>query len=583
MPCSPFGTFAFSEVMQYAVNVEVLTNSEGFNLCASCSTQVMDLDDLKQVLEAFKGAISEIVSCPNALALPSSFPFHNPAPERTLAASADNDASFDEVWWTRERLLLRDIVSGLTGVPSSNVQAETEVVSLGIDSISAIQLSARAKKAGLRISSGDIASSITFGDLGIHLTAQLGVRHVEHPVTNEEPSSDYRPHVDPAISIKARSILPVSAGMEWLIACWQRSNGRLFHHAFLFEFGRRMSSSDVRSAWRALVEYHTILQCTFIPSHAEGSVSNTPVLIMYDEQDPDWLEQSLETDTGDELFALKLLLLKSIVSPPPVSRIPTRLTFIHGTSQDYFIINLHHIAYGPSLTFQCSSRLTLRTDAWSLPLLMNDFQLILNNQAPQSKNSLVDFLSHFKPSDTRSNMQRLYWQNLFRKEVSWRFFPYLDQGLHNGFSIGEDDQTPLRLFICHNAIRSLRSKEYRARELGVPLYFLLLASWGIVQRRYSSSLREEVEASDTVFGLWHLGRLEDSESSPELDMPSLAVPTINILPVRIQYGKGSDENIVLGAGKRLQLQLKKRSFVIQQSRWIDVAKWIAEVPSSLIF
>jgi len=161
--------------------------------------------------------------------------------------------------------------------------------------------------------------------------------------------------------------------------------------------------------------------------------------------------------------------------------------------------------------------------------------------------------------------------------VSWRFFPYLDQGLHNGFSIGEDDQTPLRLFICHNAIRSLRSKEYRARELGIPLYFLLLASWGIVQRRYSSSLREEVEASDTVFGLWHLGRLEDSESSPELDMPSLAVPTINILPVRIEYGKGSDENIVLGAGKRLQLQLKKRSFVIQQSRWIDVAKWIAEV------
>ena len=136
---------------------------------------------------------------------------------------------------------------------------------------------------------------------------------------------------------------------------------------------------------------------------------------------------------------------------------------------------------------------------------------------------------------------------------------------------------PLRLFIFHDAIHSLRLKERRAQDLGVSLYFLLLTSWGLVQQRYSSSQSQGAEYGDSVFGLWHLGRLEDSDSSLELDMPSLAVPTINILPVRMEYRPGSDENIVLGAAKRLRLQLKQRSFSIQQSRWIDVAKWIAEL------
>ena len=356
MPCSLIGKTIITYVLQYAVNVEVSTDSEGFNLRASCSTQVMDSNGLKRILEAFGRGISDIVSFPTAIALPASFPFDNPAPERTSATSTGDDASFDEEWWTRERLLLRDVISGLTGVSSNNVLTETELVSIGIDSISAIQISARAKKVGLRISSGDIASSSTFGDLGAHLMTQLSVHHAEHHVTSEEPPYDYRPYVDPDISSKARSILPVSAGMEWLIAGWQRSNGRLFHYAFPFEFGRKMNSRDVRSAWKALVQYHTILRSTFIPSHAEGSISYTPVLVTYDGQEPDWLEQSLEAD-GDELSALKLLLSKAIVSPPPVSRIPTRLTFIHGTRKDYFIINLHHIAYGP----QCPLRFNAHT------------------------------------------------------------------------------------------------------------------------------------------------------------------------------------------------------------------------------
>ncbi|KAF8341216.1 condensation domain-containing protein [Cantharellus anzutake] len=346
--------------------------------------------------------------------------------------------------------------------------------------------------------------------------------------------------------------------MEWLIASWQRSEGRLFHHAFVFEFEGKMNPGKVRSAWNTLAQHHHILRSTFVPSHVKGSTSYYPVIVSYKHQDPEWLEQSLEANAADELSALKQLLSNAMISLPSIAKVPTRLTYVHGTLQDYFIINLHHFAY----------------DAWSLRLIMNDFRMILNDQSPQFGNNLSGFLFRSEQSETRSEIQRRYWQGLFRNRVSGKLFPHLNRPSCDESS-NDNGQIMLRCFVFEDVIHSLESKERRAQELGLPLHLLLLASWGIVQQRYSTSRNAETADGDVVFGLWHSGRLEESEPPSGLDIPNLAVPTVNILPVRVEYHKDS-ENLVAAAAKNLRLQLQQRSSVIEQSRWVDVVRWIAE-------
>ncbi|KAF8341217.1 uncharacterized protein EI90DRAFT_1704265 [Cantharellus anzutake] len=101
---------------QYALNVEVSPLFRGYNISASCSSQVMDLDALKRTLKEFSGAIFDIVNRPNESALPLSFSFNERGSEHAIPDHPITDGEPEE-WWTEERLLLRDVVSKFASVP----------------------------------------------------------------------------------------------------------------------------------------------------------------------------------------------------------------------------------------------------------------------------------------------------------------------------------------------------------------------------------------------------------------------------------------------------------------------------------
>lgn len=529
--------------IQYPLNVELHETANGFEVKAACMSDVADNAGLRNLVVQYASMLRDIVRHPEeswSLGIPE-IPVE---PLSTATASADNNVPKEDVQvWDDRFDAFREVLATTTKVPASNIHPGTALATLGIDSITAVQISAKTRRVGFRLTSAEIVQSRTVADLLKKLQVFNTTATVDPAAT---PSIDI-PHdhwssiVSPELVELVEKITPASAGMEWMVGMWQRSRGSRFQHTFAYRLPVDVDSLKLRSAWDQLIRKHAVLRSTFAYD-SEGGALRT-VIFKPEALASSWSEESLEASEDPSVIVQQQM--KEIVSSPPsVNRPFTRAVFLKFPQANYMVMHLHHFQY----------------DAWSLQLLADDFSRIYAGEAPRSSSDIDSFLRHAVPSADVEREQMQYWKTTLQADRA-ALLPSL---------LSESISSRRDVYTNYAAISGASKLDKVAREQAVSLQNVFLASWAQIQARHSQS-------DSPVFSLWHSGRTGDVK-----DVERMAVPCINVLPFRVS---GARTGETLALARHIQEGLQARSTVVEQSRLTKVHEWVGcgEEPLSNVF
>ncbi|KAH0827172.1 hypothetical protein J3R83DRAFT_4863 [Lanmaoa asiatica] len=523
----------FDTRIQYPLNIEFHEVETGFLIKMACRSDAMDAETLGGVLADIDMLVNEMV-----------YHLDSPATAPTLIdasiqlADVINPASqpADTAYVPPELLAA---LASVAHCSVDNLSPSHSLVAIGVDSITAISLSAKCKKAGLTISVVDIVSSFTIGQLASKATrTDLDTSKPQFNSPLLEITTEERQAIIKRFPERRRSqIASVSVateGMKWLIAAWHRSFRQRFHHVFAYKLSPDINIQRLREAWKVLMAYHPILRSTF--ASAPGCIDPRVVTLTLDPEDANLTEDCIEH--GQDLLALAEKTETIVRSPLPISAAQTKGFILTSrlTNNRYLLIRMHHFQY----------------DALSLQLLLQDLSSVYLGSPPQNTTDTNAFLAAFTPSSANLSEQRLYWQSVMPIPFLPRYLPPL---------IPEENRPPSleRIVVTiTSAIPGATELKKQAQVIDLPLHCILLASWASVQAFHSSS-------DHATFGLWHAGR---TGSVP--NVLNLAVPCMNVLPVHIPVS----ENL-LEVARKVQQDLYKRTPVIQQSNLRNIDEWIA--------
>lgn len=560
---------------------------------AACTSDVADAIGLTSVVQRYIAFLCDIVRLPDepwSSGLPEIPAPHAPA----QATSQPVNGEVDQEWDPRFDEF-RNVLFAVTKVPASKILTSTPLATLGIDSITAVQLVAKARRIGLRLTASDVVQSPSVGALLQRLKdakapAANGIKPVAVSVDipREQWPALLASH-DPAAVDLVERITYASPGMEWMIGMWQRSEGSRFQHAFGYRLPADLDTAKLQAAWSELIRRHAVLRSTFV----YDSAASAPRVVVFkaDALEPSWTTGTLD-NSGDDKDAVARRLKELVSHPPSMARPITRAVLLRSSSSAYLLVHLHHFQY----------------DAWSLQLLVDDLARLYSGQVPRSSTDLEGFLRYSVATPSTEKEQEKYWKSAFAAD-DVALFPALPaapdtqerhvappenrvrglavslksalrtcwsqvQSKHSApdaATLPTTPDTPVRHVYTDSAVLgNAATLEQRARELAVSLQSVFLACWARVQSKHAGT-------DAATFSLWHSGRTGELQS-----VERLAAPCINVLPYRV-----SDVGAVdgLALARRIQSDLQARSAIVEQSRLAKVHEWVGvpDKPLSNVF
>lgn len=429
---------------------------------------------------------------------------------------------------------IRTLLASIANISPDQFTPSTPLVTLGIDSITAIQIVAHFRRAGMKLSANDIIISRTVGEMvgkirPLNAPDATRTREPVLDIPEEEKAAILTRFGDNAHSIE--NITIASSGMKWLIGSWQKSEGTAFQHTFAYRVPDGFDIQKLRGAWLALRKRLALLRSTF--ANAKGNGEPRIVTFKLGEYPDAWQEEQFNDDI---LFDSVATIMKNLVSsPPPTNLPPIRAVVAHSSHRCYLVIHFHHFQF----------------DAWTVPLIADDLSRLYLGLDPVTRNDVASFLQASGPTLENLAFQKKYWQTTFPLQFRPVLLPPL---------IAPKIPTQKRtIYTTKVAITKAALCEARARALEVPLPSVFLACWAQVQGRLSSS-------NFATFGLWQAGR-----SGLMDDIARLASPCSNIVPM---YIAGLDGRSAIEVAKDIQNDLRARSVVVLQSDLVRVDEWV---------
>ncbi|KDM91761.1 non-ribosomal peptide synthetase [Photobacterium galatheae] len=381
-------------------------------------------------------------------------------------------------------------------LPEQHIGIHSNFFKVGGDSIRAIQLVGKARKAGLNLSSKFIFEHQTIEE-------QAGsVGKIEDNAQDDHASEKAVQHAD--IQPDRYPLTPTQHGM--LFHSIANPDAPVYHNVLVFRF-RQLDENRLKACWHTLVKRHDILRTTFVGLdseaahqvvHCEGAIE-WQVLDWRDEPQPQlqsWIEQ--------------IRALPFALDTTPV----LRFTLIRISEDEWqFVWKLHHSLF----------------DGWSIRLLLDELRALYQHQAlsepePEPEPEPVPFRQYVAWQNGQDQTAaKDYWRTrlagmtepgrLFAKNT--RVSPPSGSGNIVNLSVQTDTQftQALKDFAAHHALTQ---------------NVVLQAAWGIVVSKYSHS-------DDILFGQTVSGRTADVEGIETIVGPCLTtVPTRLTLPATEQ-------------------------------------------------
>ncbi|KAI7241594.1 peptide synthetase, partial [Hortaea werneckii] len=516
-----------SSSVEFPVAVEMEAISDVMIMRAACKGSVMDQRGTEVILEKMDKILATLVQDPGAptvaffgpqasvcgmdwITLASEKPAEDPAskkPEQGLAPETE-EGTLSPV-----AVKIREALAQVAKVPAQSISPTTSIENVGIDSISAIKVTALLRKQGVKLAVSEV------------VRAKSVVRMADIVSSKKQDTSSGRKGQSsdavitqalerrglaslPAISgIDERAIetiLPATSGQVYMLSVWKNSGGQLFYPTFEYEVSKaNVSVSQLLQAWEGLVQRHVILRTVF----------------------------SL---TGDEQMPVLQVALKT---PPPSFHDETKKT-LHGSVHNQPMVDL-----SVSNVNEGHYRLSLKIhhvlyDAVSLPLLVQDFNTLLLHQEPRpSPIKYEDFLALSLPPQVQQTRRNFWTSYLADIKQPLR----LRQPSSTGTELGRKSQEPkTRVEIFKpGLLPSTTELDRIARKEGITVQALLFAAYAQIYAALASRTQQprdttashvssSVETEDLLLGIY----LSSRTLLPSLE--HLPAPTLNLVPLAIR-------------------------------------------------
>jgi amino acid adenylation domain-containing protein len=385
--------------------------------------------------------------------------------------------------WTTEAKKLRSEIAKLASLAESEVNENSTIFSLGLDSIDAVKLTSRLKKSGLIIPVSKLIRAQTIPRILSSLKQDAGGASAEK---SETFCVQLERKLTETISLpsnldraQVERILPATPSQEALIAEMIRSEFREYYNHDVLRLAPNVDLERLQDAWKEVLHNTPILRTSFI------EVASPDIDFVYAQvvHAPNNLQLTqLKVDDLTELDALLESIRDEAKQSFSVSS-PTRLTFVQFASEVYLVLSLAHAQY----------------DGHSLALIHQDVEHAYHEQSVEKRPSSDAVIEE---SITAVNDQALaFWRNNLSGARASPIPP-----MH-----ADDTSNTLHRV---ESMSTITVKEARAfcRDGGVSLQSLAQSSWALTLAHYTRSL-------EVIFGAVLACR--DSEEAEQVLFPMM--------------------------------------------------------------
>ncbi|KAL8704289.1 MAG: hypothetical protein Q9201_002543 [Fulgogasparrea decipioides] len=526
---------------EYATNFEAEQTDKEINLFINSRI----IEDLGAFLQTFELLLSDICQCPDNLVsrVLNDLPPPRGDASGTTRVTALQDGS--DSYFTDDKLeLVRKLLATVSGIKKEYISNGASIFSLGLDSISAIQVVAAAHKQGLSLSVADVLQGRTVKgisqrlDQRQHWTKVAKSKPNKHTVaepnnksaSNAWPSSiskDIGAEVQALNGLRDEDVEEVSSlipGQHYHLSLWLKSGRTLGEGTWAYRSKHILDIERLLAAWRRLRHRHTILRTAFVSKgHGEAvQVVLKPAAIRSDAFQLKENTPEREISNVVRLIACRRFDLYSS---------PAELTFIRGQQTDYVVLKLHHALY----------------DAWTITKLIHDLSSLYERRTlpvfPKSSSLIHDILTSPKSEECRK-----YWRQSLNgcQETILRSALEAPQASHRP------------LFFTRFTVPHLRQLEESCQWYDTSLPTVILLA-------FARTLAQVAIVRSPVFGLYQTGRSFNIN-----DLNEACVPCLTVTPLMVRNVAARDTRASI---EELQTDLAAR-VPFEQSHLHDVLDWV---------
>jgi aryl carrier-like protein/NRPS condensation-like uncharacterized protein len=516
--------YGVSEV-EFPVCVEMeIVDDKYLSWTIACKSNVRTAKETEDIIEDLDSVLERILSAPQAETFASStdgisicgltsFKKQNRQPRSNANRSTiSNDGD-----WSSTEIYLRKALHEISGVPEDAIHKDSTIFHLGLDSILVLKLPALLRGYGIKLSVSEILREQTASSM-----AQFVLR--SNP--DEQKSLDVDGVLANAISKLDSSselvaleknvgeiqyIMPATAGQLYMIRQWQVSHEVQFYPTFTYSLRGPFYRPKLEAAWRAILQRNDILRTGFI------EIGSKLVQVIFKSPTNEAVYDSKESRATHNLMRPPLGL-----TAEDCEGSSTKLT-----------LKIHHALY----------------DGISLPILMDELQLLYHGQIPQEQAvSLRRFVAQSISSAEKAPYERSRASQTAMQE---KWTSYLKQGTFDPIQTSNSiSTTNKKVKVFHPSMKVSPIKTL-AQTSGVSIDALFLAAIAKIYAQRLLKLNQDTPISQVVFGIYLANRAPFGD-----DLSELAAPTLNLLPLCVRSPSREDLTQV---AKEIQQDLHKIS------------------------
>ncbi|GME47660.1 AMP-dependent synthetase/ligase [Neofusicoccum parvum] len=528
----PYETEEVSVPSEYKMNFEIEHTDR--SLVARAYSR-LGRERLDAFLATFRDAVNDIVEHPGRYV--TAYPPELRNLPLESAAAEDEVITWDDPAVQRYAETVRGAMSRVVNVPVESIELSTNIFSIGLDSIAAIQVASQCRKAGFRIGVADIIQGVTLGRICRIIHAINSSEENAAPVESLPPT--LQPEEETAVLAKlgvakdeVEDILPALAGQDYHIASWLASGRTLYEPTWTFKATKTLDTEKLGQAWYALQERHSIMRTAFVAAKPDQAVQVVfkPSKIATD-------TFTVEEAPGELEAAVKATVKRISHTPSDLFTPPVRLHVVRSPEGDALLITMHHTTY----------------DAWTMSRLITD---LLALYAGRTTLDPVPAFADFVASTTRS-LARLDERAFWHQHLAGCTPTLLARSTTTPPA---DPSDRSQTFVMSSSTSlSLSAADAAARQAGHHLHTLVLLA-------FARALAAATRAASPTFGFFQLGR-----GAAFAGVEALSGPTVNLLPLGVRDARTQP---VAAAVAELNAKLAAR-LPFEQSRPRDVARWVA--------
>ncbi|KAI9692080.1 MAG: NRPS [Bogoriella megaspora] len=510
---SLFGNLISSEShIDYPMSLEVERNVNGdFKLLLSGQGNVLDRQMSDRILGDIETTLHNILTDSSGLIESSIGQIQSQLDLQPEVEANSSDVAKKDIrdfTWTPKAYSIRHFIALQAAVDETQVDENTNILDLGLDSIDAIRLSHTLKKQGIPLSASVIMRNLTIP--GMLLDIEPSSEGIPGPETIDVFAARARSLTDSVrragkLSDGTDLVLPVTPLQEGMLRGMLNTNFQNYFSHDVLKLSNSVNVEHLRRAWEEVFRSTDILQTCFV----EIDGASAGQFVLHDRIFP-WTETELDSH---ESFQSAMAGIEKEVRDHFECTPPVRIKIVYFRRERYLILSMAHSMY----------------DGWTLALLhskVRDLYAVLgeddvsipseNLPTKASRDTYENALRHILRSN--SGESESFWLRHLHGYTSKMIAPENGNGDSEGDRIYREE---IRSHIDVNTIKAF------CRDESITMQTFGLTCWAFV---LASVLRK----LDVTFGVVLAGRNSQATDSA-------IFPTMNTVPIRtIVKGKVYD-------------------------------------------